>query len=218
LKDSLERIYNRPFKRKPVKNINLGIIYGQGVPSLAVKNGESIADTKMLRDSILKMYPGIKSLSDGLKFRARTKQPLRTWGGREYYCEPPIIKDGKIINFEYKMVNTLVQSSAADCTKEGMIRFYERQGDAIEAIIARMHNRGWKMILQVHDEIVLSVPAEDMVEAQTLLRDAMESVEFDVKILSEGAWSNDNWSVMKDFDKKGVRIKQDLPRQKRKAA
>lgn len=217
-KERLEAIYKRTFKRKPVKNINLGIIYGQGVPSLAVKNGESIEDTKQLRESILLMYPGLKDLGRDMKIRAKLKKPIRTWGGREYYCEPPSFIDGKIQTWDYKMVNTLIQGSAADCTKEGMIRFYERLGGTIEEAIKRFHNRGWRLLLQVHDEIVLSVPAHDLVEAQEWLRAAMESVEFDVQILSEGAWSNDNWSVMVDFDKKGNRVPQKLPRQQRKTA
>jgi DNA polymerase I-like protein with 3'-5' exonuclease and polymerase domains len=203
----LERIFNRPFKRKPVKNINLGIIYGQGVPSLAFKNGETVEATQDLKNAILALYPGLKDMGKDMKLRARSNQPIRTWGGREYYCEPPRIIDGRIQTFDYKMINVLVQGSAADCTKEGMIRFME--------YVHRQHNRGWRMILQVHDEIVVSVPAGDLVECQEALREAMESVEFDVKILSEGSWSPDNWSVMKDFDKKGKRVAGKLPPQKR---
>lgn len=209
-KEHLERIFKRVFKRKPVKNINLGIIYGQGVPSLALKNNESIADTTMLRNAIYKLYPGLKDMNDDMRKRARTNQPICTWGGRIYYCEPPRFIDKKFKTFDYKMVNVLVQGSAADCTKEAMIRFMEKA-------VHRYHNRGWKLLLQVHDEIVLSVPAEDLMEASELLREAMESVEFDVRMLSEGSWSNDNWAAMIDLDKKGKRLPGAIPKQ-RKAA
>jgi DNA polymerase-1 len=207
-KESLERIFKRPFKRKPVKNINLGIIYGQGVGSLAEKNGESVADTKELLAAILAMYPGLDQMRKDMKIRARMKQPIRTWGGRVYYCEPPMIINGRIRTFDYKLVNVLVQGSAADCTKEGMIRFME--------YVHRQHNRGWRLILQVHDEIVVSVPAEDLVGAQEALQAAMESVEFDVKILSEGAYSFTNWAEMKDYDKKGKVVAVDLPKQRKR--
>jgi len=206
-KEHLERLFHRPFKRKPVKNINLGIIYGQGIGSLAEKNGESYEDTKSLKDAIYAMYPGLRDMYDDMRDRARMNEPIRTWGGREYYCEPPMIIDGRIRTFDYKMVNVLVQGSAADCTKEALIRFWNRY-----------HNRSWVILLQVHDELVLSVPANELVEAQEALRECMESVEFDVLILSEGAWSQDNWASMRDFDKKGQRvIMHEIPKQRRAA-
>ena len=197
-KENLERIYQRPFKRKPVKNINLGIIYGQGAPSLAAKNGETVEETKKLKAAILNLYPGLQEMYREMRVRARSNQPIYTWGGREYYCEPPIMKNGRRIEFDYKMVNVLIQGSAADCTKEAMIRFYYHP----------KRRATWRMLLSVHDEIVLSVPLADLAEAQELLRECMESVEFDVKILSEGAWSPVSWGAMKDYDKKGKLIKE----------
>jgi DNA polymerase I-like protein with 3'-5' exonuclease and polymerase domains len=209
-KDNLERIFGRPFKRKPVKNINLGIIYGQGVGSLAEKNGESVTDTKELKDAVLRLYPGLKDMYEDMRIRAKTDQPIRTWGGREYYCEPPMIINGRIRTFDYKMVNVLIQGSAADCTKEAMLRYY-----AIKPV-------NHFLILSVHDELVLSCPADEMEYGQAILRQAMESVEFDVKILSEGAWSSSNWASMIDYDKKGkvlpVPANVNLPKQKRKVA
>ena len=198
-KTLLENLYHRVFKRGPVKNINLGLIYGQGISSLAVRNGESYESTKQLYDSILRMYPGLKAMRNDMKYRARTNQPIRTWGGREYFCESAIIYNGKRITFEYKMVNVLVQGSAADCTKEGLIRMADR-------IDRQYHNRGWLLISQVHDEIVMSVPEVDLHEAQEALREEMESVEFDVKILTEGAFSKDNWNAMIEYDKKGKKV------------
>lgn len=202
----IDRLFGKPMKRKNVKTVNLGIIYGQGVASLAERNGESVADTRALRDAIYQLYPSLKEMNAGMKTRARMNQPIRTWGGREYYCEPPKIIEGKYKTFDYKMVNVLVQGSAADCTKEGLIRFH--------AIVKKKHNRGWLIVLQVHDEIVISVPAEDLVEAQEALRAAMESVEFDVQILSEGSWSATEWNGMRKYDVKGKIVEHDLPKQR----
>lgn len=197
-KEHLERVMGRKYERKPVKNINLGIIYGQGVGSLAEKNGSTVEETREIRDAIYNLYPGLKAMYQDMKFRAKADQPIRTWGGREYYCEPPALINGRIMHFDYKMVNVLVQGSAADCTKEAVIRFYE--------VVKRKGNRGWKILLQVHDEIVISVPKEDFYDAMEELRLCMESVEFDVQILSEGAFSVANWASMKDFDKKGKQV------------
>ena len=205
-KDNLERIFQRKFKRKPVKNINLGIIYGQGVSSLAVKNDETYEDTKELKEAILKMYPGLKEMYTDMRRRAIANEPIRTWGGREYYCEPPIIIDGKMKTFDYKMVNVLIQGSAADCTKEAILRLVRLAGSSqdLAKALVNMAKRRWYLVLSVHDELVLSVPFKDLAEAQETARQAMESVEFDVLIGSEGAWSQTNWASMKDYDKKGV--------------
>lgn len=189
-KENLERLWNRKFDRKKIKILNLGIIYGQGIGSLAEKNGETVESTKELRDSIYSMYPGLKDMYTDMRTRARNNQPIRTWGGREYYCEPSIIFKGRTISFDYKMVNLLIQGSAADATKEAAIRFY------------RAKKPEWKLILQVHDELVCSVPKKHMNESMEVLRVHMESVEFDVQILSEGAVGI-NWAAMADYDKKG---------------
>ncbi|CAB4142681.1 bifunctional 3'-5' exonuclease/DNA polymerase [uncultured Caudovirales phage] len=197
-KDHLERVMGRKYDRKPVKNINLGIIYGQGVGSLAEKNGSTVVETKEIRDAIYNLYPGLKDMYNDMKMRAKTNQPIRTWGGREYYCEPPALIDGRMMHFDYKMVNVLIQGSAADCTKEAVIRF--------DAVVAKKKKLAWRLLLQVHDEIVISVPKSDVYAAMEELKQCMESVEFDVQILSEGAFSADNWASMRDFDKKGKQV------------
>lgn len=202
----LEQIFNRKFERKPVKNINLGIIYGQGVGSLAEKNGETVEATRKLRDAIYTLYPGLKAMNADMKTRAKANLPIRTWGGREYYCEPPRIADGRVQTFDYKMVNVLVQGSGADCTKEGILAFVSGAVEddfLIEAGICALRQRDWFLLLQVHDELVISCPKEDRAAAQEFLRVAMESVKFDVQILTEGSWSNANWASMVDYDKKG---------------
>lgn len=99
---------------------------------------------------------------------------------------------GRIQEFDYKMVNVLIQGSAADCTKEAMIRYDEaREDDHLP-------------ILTVHDEMLAAVPRKDLARGMTMLRTAMESIEFDVPMLSEGTFSAANWEDLEDYDKKGV--------------
>ena len=71
---------------------------------------------------------------------------------------------------------------------------------------AKKKKLAWRLLLQVHDEIVISVPKSDVYAAMEELKQCMESVEFDVQILSEGAFSADNWASMRDFDKKGKQV------------
>lgn len=180
------------YDRKPVKNINLGLIYGMGTPKLAAKNDMPVGETKELKEAILKLYPGLKEMYKDMKWRARANQPIRTWGGREYYCEPSRIIDGRTKSFDYKMVNTLIQGSAGDCTKEVILRYW------------RAKKPDEYLLFNVHDQLTASVPLERIKSAMEILRVSMEGVKFDVPMLSEGSWSTKSWATLIDYDKKGV--------------
>lgn len=189
-KDELE-LMGLFYERKPVKNTNLGLIYGMGVGKLALKNDMSVDEAKKLKTAILKLYPGLKEMYQEMKRRARAHEPIRTWGEREYYCEEPKIVNGRLREFDYKMVNVLIQGSAADCTKEALIRFWA------------VKKPTWHVLLNVHDEILISAPRSEIKEAMEALRQAMEGVEFDVPMLSEGEWTDTNWADLKPYDTKG---------------
>lgn len=190
-KEELARM-GKHYERKPVKNTNLGIIYGMGAGKLAEKNDMTVQESSELKKAILHLYPGIKEMYSEMRRRAKVKEPIRTWGGREYYCEEPVIVDGRIREFDYKMVNILIQGSAADCTKEAIIRYHGAK-----------HPEA-KIILNVHDQITVSVPKKIMRTEMEVLRQMMEGVEFSVPILSEGSISFTNWDELCDYDKKGV--------------
>lgn len=192
-KEELEKM-GKFYERKPVKNTNLGLIYGMGVGKLAIKNDMTVEESSELKKAILKLYPGLKDMYSDMKVRAKLKQPIRTWGGRVYYCEEPKIVDGRLREFDYKMVNVLVQGSAADCTKEGIIRHY------------RAKHKATRLILNVHDQLTASTPKKLMKTEMKVLKESMESVEFDVPMLSEGSVSETNWYDLKDYDKKGVLV------------
>lgn len=194
-KAELEKL-GKFYDRKPVKNTNLGLIYGMGTATLAEKNNMSMQEAGELKKAILSLYPGLSEMYADMKVRARNNEPIRTWGGRLYYCEKPKIVNGRMREFDYKMVNCLIQGSAADCTKEAIIRFdeYRKQYP---------NGENWLLVVNIHDEIIISAPKEDAVLAMDVLRMAMESIEFDVPMLSEGKMSDVSWQDLKDYDKKG---------------
>ena len=66
------------YERKPVKNTNLGLIYGMGVGKLAQKNDMSVEEASELKKAILVLYPGLKAMYQDMKVRAKSKQPIRT--------------------------------------------------------------------------------------------------------------------------------------------
>jgi DNA polymerase I-like protein with 3'-5' exonuclease and polymerase domains len=122
-----------------------------------------------------------------MKARAKAGEPIRTWGGREYYCEAPRFVDGRLQEYDYKLVNVLIQGSAADVTKEALIRYCDAKPK---------HHR---VLMTVHDELVTSVPCDEREAAMAQLREAMESVKLDVPLLSDGSWSPKSWADLKEI-------------------
>jgi DNA polymerase-1 len=177
----IHKLIGRMFARKPVKTMGFGLIYGMGIALLASSIGEDEATARVLKDAYLQAFPGLKFLQRDLKSRAALNQPIRTWGGREYYCEDPrLVRDRRTglqitRTFEYKLLNILVQGSSADCTKEAMVRWYYDRG------------RVGRFLMQVHDQIVISVPKNLVREGVKSLRRAMESVEFDIPMLTDAS-------------------------------
>ncbi len=182
------------YQRKAVKNTNFGLIYGMGVGKMAEKNGMPVDEAKGLKTAVLKLYPGLKELYATMKQRAKANQPIRTWGGREYYCEPAKLINGRLQEYDYKLVNVLIQGSAADCTKEAIIQFWQRRRPT------------WKLILNVHDQLTVSVPIKDREAAMLALKTAMESIPFDVPMLTEGKTSAKSWGDLQPYDKRGLRV------------
>ncbi len=97
-----------------------------------------------------------------------------------------------MMTFDYKLVNYLVQGSASDCTKEAVNRWYKERPSLKH-----------KLYAIVHDEELASAPKTEMAKGMEHMRKTMESVEFDVPMLSEGSWSPSNWSDLRTFDEKG---------------
>lgn len=187
-KDMIHEITGMEFERRPVKDTGFGLIYGMGIPKLALKAKIDDDTAKILRDAYLKAIPGLKALQAELKSRAKRDEPIRTWGGRLYWVEEPRIIRGRLWTFDYKLLNILVQGSAADNTKEAMIR-----------ADAALDSRAARLMLQVHDELALSALKARLKKSMATLREAMESVEFDVKMLSDGKWSARSWGSLKKF-------------------
>jgi DNA polymerase I-like protein with 3'-5' exonuclease and polymerase domains len=169
--------------RTPIKTLNFGLIYGQGVGSMAEKIGRSTDEVAQFRKAQFSALPGLKELDKTIKQRGRAGQHVTTWGGRVYYCEDPKVINGRLCTFEYKLLNYLIQGSAADCTKEALIRY-----DSIDHSDARF-------VVTVHDEINISSPKGCFKREMLKLRECMMSVEFDLPMLSDAEYGA-NWADM----------------------
>jgi DNA polymerase I-like protein with 3'-5' exonuclease and polymerase domains len=83
------------------------------------------------------------------------------------------------MTFDYKLMNYLIQGSAGDCTKEALIRYDEHP------------KREARMLVSVHDEINSSMAKKRFKLEMELLREVMQSIQFDLPMLSEGKFGND---------------------------
>lgn len=173
------------FNRKAIKTTGFGILYGEGVVKLSSQLGTDPETARILRNAYKDAIPGIKHIDAEIRERVRAEEPIWTWGGRKYLCEEPRRLDsGHVQTFEYKLLNTLVQGSAADCTKQAMVNFEES-------------DRSGEMVLQVHDEIIVSINAKNkraINKEMNVLKSAMDAVEFDVPMLSDGNIAFESWA------------------------
>lgn len=172
--------------RKTTKNLAFGLLYGMGLGSLAARLGVDVKRAKEIKDLYLGTFPGIKEIQKTLKQLATTGQPMRTWGGRQYLCEPPKIVDGRLRTFDYKLFNYLIQGSSSDVTKEAWLRY-----DA-----TRKHGR---LLLTVHDQMLGEVPKKAWKEEMKILKEAMNGIAIDAPLLSDGAVGT-RWTEMEECE------------------
>lgn len=166
--------------RRITKNLMFGYIYGQGLGSLALILNRTVEEVKQIRDAQMRVLPGLKVLSSSMAQRSKAGEPIRTWGGRQYFVEPPAYskKFNKMMSFEYKLLNYAIQGSSADITKESIIRYDAARKDG-------------RFMLSVYDENNISVDKRALKSEMLILRDCMMGIELDVPLLSDGEWGAD---------------------------
>jgi DNA polymerase I-like protein with 3'-5' exonuclease and polymerase domains len=184
----IERITGRVLEHTRVKNVTFSRLYGGGEGAVMWQaRCSSRAEAKELIAFHDRALPGRRILSEEILRKVRRGEPIRTWGGRLYYAEPPGFskKYGRAMSYEYKLINYLVQGSAADATKEALCRWYYGGGPA----------SGARFLLTVYDEINISAPMEDAARDMALLRWMMNGIELDVPLLSDGK-QGPNWGTL----------------------
>lgn len=188
---------DRKTARKKTKTVNFRLYYGGGVRGLMDALEIDKDNAAKIRDAVLAVNTGLKMMMEDVQRRANEGKSIRTWGGREYYCEdsPKSDSPGRKA-LAYKLVNYLIQGSAADNLKE----VWTKLG---------LDPDWFKTYVTVHDEFLASVPAEMIHDGHERLRSAMEGVKFDLPMLSEGTWSATDWAHMQDYDVHGRMVYDD---------
>ncbi|MCO5142129.1 MAG: DNA polymerase I [Oligoflexia bacterium] len=154
-----------PDQRRKAKAINFGILYGKSAFSLSEELEISRAEAAEIIDSYFAQYPTIRSFIDGLIDAAREKGYAETVFGRRRMIADIHAKNKMIKAMAERMaVNTPIQGTAADLIKMAMI-------DLAKAL--REEKMRSRLILQVHDELVLEVPDDEKSKIKKLLKEKM---------------------------------------------
>lgn len=185
------KLFNVPLKevtkiqRSQAKTVNFGIIYGQGAFGLAEQTGLSRTEAKEMIQNYFETYPELKKYMAEQVKKAQDTGYVETILNRKRH-----LKDINSANFvvkahaERNAVNAPIQGSAADIIKIAMIKIDQ------ELTSKKMKT---KMLLQVHDELVFEAPADEVQEAQSLIKKEMESA-FDTQVpLLVEVGVGDNW-------------------------
>ena len=155
-----------PEMRSHAKVINYGLVYGMGASRLANETGLTRKQAQGFIDAYFEALPGVKRWLDATLERARNEREVRTLYGRvrplpDIDAQAPMVR----VQAENKAVNSPIQGTAADIIKRAMIDLHARL--RTEGLRARM-------LLQVHDELVLECPESELDQVRQLTRQSME--------------------------------------------
>ena len=152
--------------RRNAKAVNFGIIYGQTDYGLSKELGISRAEAKAYIENYFNRYSGVKQWIEKAIGEARTTGISTTMMGRKRYIKDINSKNFNLRSFaERTAVNTPIQGSAADIIKRAMLN-----------VQGRLHQNHLKaqMLLQVHDELILEVPPQEIAGVIKILHECME--------------------------------------------
>ena len=174
--------------RRSAKAVNFGIIYGISAFGLAKNIGIRPYEAKVFVEKYFETYPSVKDYMDSNVKEADDKGYIRTIGGRVRYFPEFRSSNKNIREFGKRAaMNMPLQGSAADIMKIAMIKVYNA-----------LKEGGYKarIILQVHDELVIDCPASEVKEVKQLLVNCMEgAVSLNVPLIADAKEGNDWYSV-----------------------
>ncbi|MDX8046686.1 DNA polymerase I [Gracilibacillus sp. S3-1-1] len=171
--------------RRQAKAVNFGIVYGISDYGLSQSLGITRKEAKSFIDRYLESYPGVKEYMDEIVQNAKQTGYVTTIMNRRRYLPDITSRNFNQRSFaERTAMNTPIQGSAADIIKLAMIELDKQ---------LKQGNYQANMLLQVHDELILEVPEEEMEKVSNLLVDVMENaIELSVP-LKVDVESGDTW-------------------------
>lgn len=171
--------------RRKAKAVNFGIVYGIGAFSLSKDIGVSVTQADRYIKSYLANYSGVAAFMENAKVSAKDKGYAETIFGRRRYLPELQEKNAIRRGFgERVAMNMPIQGTAADIIKIAMIKVYESLKNEFPDA---------KLILQVHDELIIEAPEKDAEKVAELLKNTMEgacdlSVPLTVEVACGKTW------------------------------
>ncbi len=158
-----------PEMRRLAKTVNFGISYGMSAYGLAEETGLTPEEAHRFIQSYFARYPRVKAYIENTKAKAQRDGYVETLLGRRRYF-PELASDSKVHHSvkaaaERMAINAPIQGSAADIIKIAMVRLHRA---------LKEHGFRSRMVLQVHDELVLEVPEEELSSVAPMVKEIME--------------------------------------------
>ena len=157
-----------PLMRRSAKAVNFGIVYGISAFSLSQDIGVTVAQAKEYMEKYFRHYSGVKAYMDHVVEQARQDGYVTTLFGRRRW-----VPELKSSNFntrsfgERVALNAPIQGTAADIIKLAMIRVRDRlRAEGLEG----------RLVLQVHDELIVECPERETERVCALVKEEMEAV------------------------------------------
>ena len=153
-------------RRKSVKSLLLGILYGRGTKSIATQLGTSENEAQQLIDNFFKAFPKIKELDRLTKLGASQNGYVTTIFGSKRRLPDIKSKDRYVkARAERQCLNAVIQGSSALVLKIAMINIYNN---------SRIKETNSKILLTVHDELILECPTEYAKEVAEIMTSIMK--------------------------------------------
>ncbi|GHV21816.1 DNA polymerase [Planctomycetales bacterium] len=176
-------------QRRAAKAVNFGIIYGQSAHGLAEALGIPHFAAQDFIDQYFRDFPAVKSYLDATLAQAAADGFVKTLYGRRR--EIPELRSSKKTERERgerEAVNTVIQGTAAEIIKVAMLRLARR---------LHAENFAARMLLQIHDELVLEAPLDEVPRVAALVKEVMESAADLIVPLKVEIGVGDNWLAAK---------------------
>lgn len=189
------QVFNMPvekitsLERSRAKEVNFGIVYGMSDFGLSENLGITRKMAKLYIDSYFENYPNVKAFMEGKIEECRDQGYVTTLLGRKRFIPDITASNFQVRSFaERTAMNTPIQGSAADLIKLAMIKVYRE---------LKAKNLKSKLILQVHDELIVDTdPNEIEVVADIVKRNMEDAMDLLVPLLVE-IHSGPNWYEIK---------------------
>ena len=190
-KQAASKVFKTPIdevtkeQRSNAKAVNFGIVYGISDFGLGEQLGIGRKKAKQYIDEYLEQYSGIKKFMKDITETAKEQGYVETLFHRRRYI--PELKSNNYMVRQFgsrAAMNTPIQGTAADIMKIAMIKVYRK---------IKEQGLKSKIVLQVHDEMMIEVPIDEKVQVEKIMKESMESAASLKVPLTAEISSADNW-------------------------